>query len=148
MYNRCDVLELKNAFKIMTKDQSNVILYFKTSEEKTSWMADLIMLKTKSILERALNTAISNEESTHPLILPSPNQYIFAEPDNLENIVIEDCAKTGVSLIKGATLNKLVERLTYHLYPTPTYMRTFLITYRCNFKFSIFFDLQFANKFY
>ncbi|XP_055986546.1 son of sevenless homolog 1 isoform X2 [Sorex fumeus] len=104
----------------------------KSAEEKNNWMAALTSLQYRSTLERMLDAAALQEEKGGQMRLPSADLYRFAEPDSEENILFEENMqpKAGIPIIKAGTVIKLIERLTYHMYADPNFVRTFLTTYR------------------
>uniref|UniRef100_A0A915JI97 DH domain-containing protein n=1 Tax=Romanomermis culicivorax TaxID=13658 RepID=A0A915JI97_ROMCU len=126
--DRDDLEDVKYAFEIRTKAassqqqnseslESGIVLSTKSAIDKQTWMSNLVTLQMRSTLERMLDASLSAEEERIPLILPSVEQYRFAEKDSEENIVFEDyVSSSGLPIVRGATLPKLVERLTYNQY--------------------------------
>ncbi|XP_064427079.1 son of sevenless homolog 2 isoform X5 [Mirounga angustirostris] len=127
-----DTCECKHAFELVSKDENSIIFAARSAEEKNNWMAALISLHYRSTLDRMLDSVLLKEENEQPLRLPSPEVYRFVIKDSEENIVFEDNlqSRSGIPIIKGGTVVKLIERLTYHMYADPNFVRTFLTTYR------------------
>ncbi|XP_060796856.1 son of sevenless homolog 1 [Neoarius graeffei] len=124
--------EYRHAFELILKDGNSVVFAAKSAEEKNGWMAALISLQYRSTLERMLDTAMLQEEKEEQMRLPGAEIYRFAEPDSEENVVFEENvqSQSGIPIIKAGTVLKLIERLTFHMYADPNFVRTFLTTYR------------------
>ncbi|KAK2918351.1 hypothetical protein Q8A73_002722 [Channa argus] len=124
--------EYRHAFEIILKDGNSVVFAAKSAEEKNGWMAALISLQYRSTLERMLDSAMLQEEKDEQMRLPGAEVYRFSEPDSEENVVFEENvqSKSGIPIIKAGTVLKLIERLTFHMYADPNFVRTFLTTYR------------------
>ncbi|XP_014741356.1 PREDICTED: son of sevenless homolog 2 [Sturnus vulgaris] len=127
-----DTAEYRHAFELVSKDDSSVAFAARSAEEKSAWMAALVSLQYRSTLDRMLDSVLLQEENEQPLRLPSPSVYRFVVEDSEDNIVFEDNlqSRNGIPIIKGGTVVKLIERLTYHMYADPNFVRTFLTTYR------------------
>lgn len=124
---------VKNAFGIIVRESKEfIVLSADSVEVKNLWISSLIFLTSRNSLEKNLETILNEEDRKNPLQVPPPEKYRFTLPDSYSNIVFEDNKfnNAGAPLIKAATMAKLIERLTYHLYADPTFVRVFLTTYR------------------
>ncbi|XP_031567931.1 son of sevenless homolog 1-like isoform X2 [Actinia tenebrosa] len=126
-----DTEDVKNAFEVVERDQLKALFICKNETEKNEWMAMLMTLHMRSTLDRLLDHMLLEEEKAIPLRIPNPDEYCFAVEDAEDNIVFEEGQGNSVApVIRGGTLIKLIERLTHHKYADPTFVRTFLTTYR------------------
>ncbi|XP_046847821.1 son of sevenless homolog 2-like isoform X2 [Xenia sp. Carnegie-2017] len=126
-----DTTDLKHMVDIVDRDGPTITIKFKTFQEKDEWMSSIMSVYLKSTLDRILDKILRDREQATPLRLPSVEDYCFSVEDTEDNIVFEEKQNSGgVPIIKGGTLVKLIERLTYHKYSDPSFLKTFLTTYR------------------
>lgn len=116
--DREDSSELRFTFELVGRDEGGAVFCARSAEEKSAWMSALFMLQCRSTLERMLDAELQKEEEEQPLRLPSPDVYRFTMRDSEQNIVFEENmqSKIGIPIIKAGTVEKLIERLTYHMY--------------------------------
>ena len=97
----------------INRNSARIILFTKSPEEKALWMSNLILLNTRSMLERTLDSMLTDEAKKHPLRLPSPDVYRFAVEDSDSNIIFEEnkTLGSGVPLIKGLSSLLLLAKL-------------------------------------
>ena len=95
IFDREDEESIRWSFELCHRDQQRTILKADNGEEKQAWMTALVMLNTKSMLERTLDVILSDEEKKHQLRFPNPQVYKFAEEDSSTNIVFEEREKSS-----------------------------------------------------
>lgn len=59
-----------------------------------------------------------------------PRVWKFEEPDTEDTVTLGGTDADGVQLVSGASLYKIIQRITFAQYPDPSFVTTFLLTYR------------------
>jgi hypothetical protein len=143
----------------VNSNQECILFMTNTLNEKYQWMSMLCYSQYKFTIDRLLQTMTEEHNRNNPLPIP-PRGYIFDQPDTPETILFdnqqskEDAAASSATAnnsgstssvysarsmmlmatdslsIKAATMIKLVERLTHHLYLHPKFSSTFLMFFR------------------
>ena len=135
----------------LVQEKEYILFVLDDKYEKAQWMSMLCYTQYKFTIDRLLQVMTEEHNKSNPLPIP-PKDYIFDQPDSPETILFElpqqqqqqqqqqqltnlQSANPYMSssdglLIKAASLVKLVERLTHHLYLHPKFSNTFLMFFR------------------
>ncbi|XP_018646943.1 ras GTP exchange factor, son of sevenless,putative, partial [Schistosoma mansoni] len=108
---------------------NHIRIFLRTPEEKADWIASLLSIQSYRLFIRYIRTLPRLEVS---LRLPSSHIYKFSQPDSMDNIIFETNMPTSIfpPQIRMATLDKLIERLTYPTYFDTRLVNCFLLVYR------------------
>ncbi|KAF9407765.1 hypothetical protein HW555_012329 [Spodoptera exigua] len=90
LVDRPDTDEGRHMVELCPRVGPCVVLACASCAEKRNWMCDLVMLNTKPMLDRFLDSILLDLERRHPLKLPPASLYRFAVPDSPDNILLED----------------------------------------------------------
>eukprot|EP00042_Codosiga_hollandica_P048046 m.531087 g.531087 ORF g.531087 m.531087 type:complete len:1223 (-) comp57575_c0_seq2:122-3790(-) len=128
-----DTADMTNSIRVDFGEGSKVIISFPSAADRHKCAAALHSPTTSKFLDVMLERKQDEyEKEVLPFLLASiRSRYEFVEQDSDANIRFETKAKNlGPPVIKGATQNKLIERLTFPNYVDTNYLRQFLTTYR------------------
>ena len=118
---------IKYSIEVTFKNSDTVhVLACRDSAQKRELLALLQFIVSGHSLSVRLEQVLAQSPT---LVLPPVSMYRFAEPDSLENIVLDVSSERTV--IKGGTLLKLIERLTHpEVLDDTNYTDQFLCTYQ------------------
>lgn len=68
--------------------------------------------------------------SNHLSVIVMIPAHRFAEPNSPTNILIDYPSNDKSFVIRGATIEKLIEYLTHHQFLHPRFVKSFLMTYK------------------
>ena len=122
--------DVKNAFKLESPGGERMVVASASPWERDEWLAAIDSQASMRLIMTAMESKIRRYEADLPSLLPSQSEYEFAVPDSEACIRFEAKKSVGSPVIKGGTLAKLIERLTYPVYADLNYMRHFMTTYR------------------
>lgn len=126
-----DSEDFKFAIEVTSSEGKKYSFSVKSSIERDEWVETFQNLANRPSLDRLLDKKIAEAESSEgPLLELDPKQYAFAEKDSTASNILFESEDVNPPTIKGGTIHKLVERLTYPTYADTNYLSHFLITYR------------------
>eukprot|EP00040_Diaphanoeca_grandis_P021301 m.113455 g.113455 ORF g.113455 m.113455 type:complete len:1196 (-) comp28272_c0_seq1:23-3610(-) len=120
--------DYQHAIKIVDPSGDHLILVTDGPDSTHKWFLALKHPTITKFLNQCLQRKEEEYEESLPDLMPDKSVYPFADRDSDDNIRLE--TGTGTEVVKGGTLLKLVERLTYPKHADMNYVKDFLISFR------------------